>query len=95
MKTTTIIAATILAISSSCAFAGDVEYSPRGSEGVTVGAGQGAVPPRVVAYPNANAGPGDFAKTGGLGAYGTAGDSVTGQPVPGTSNSPGPNEGND
>jgi hypothetical protein len=91
MKIKTIIAAATLAMSSSCAFAGGVESGPPRSGGGTVGAGPGAVSPPVVVHPNANAGPGDFAKSYGLGARGRAGESVTGLPVPGTSNSPGPN----
>jgi hypothetical protein len=95
MKITTIVAAATFAMSTSCAFAEGVQYGPRGFEGVTVGAGPGAVPPSVVVYPNVNVGPGDFAESDGLGDRGRAVDSVTGLPAPGTSNSPGPNEAGD
>jgi hypothetical protein len=95
MKIATIVAATILAMSTSFAFAKGVEYGPRGSEGVTVGARPAAMAPRVVVYPNANAGPGDFAESDGLGYRGRVGESVIGLPAPGTSNSPGPNEAGD
>jgi hypothetical protein len=91
MKRITIVAATLLAMSSSCAFAGGIEYGPRESLGV-ISAGPGYVPPAAVFYSNGNAGPGDFAESDGLGAGGGAAESVSGLPAPGTSNSPGPNE---
>jgi hypothetical protein len=91
MKIITIVAATIFAMSASSAFAGGIEHGPRGSLGA-MSAGPGYVPPASVFYSHGNAGPGDFAESDGLGAGGRAGDSVTGLPAPGTSNSPGPNE---
>jgi hypothetical protein len=91
MKMMTIVATTLLVMSSSCAFARGIEYGPRESLGVT-SARTGYVAPTAIVYSNGNAGPGDFAESDGLGARGRAGASVTGLPAPGTSNSPGPNE---
>ena len=91
MKIITIVAATILAMPASGAFAGGIEYGPRESLGV-MSAGPGYLPPAAIFYSNGNAAPGDFAESDGLGAGGNAAESVTGLPAPGTSNSPGPNE---
>jgi hypothetical protein len=53
MKIITIVAATIFAMSAGCAFAGGIEYGPRGPLGV-MSAGPGYVPPASVFYSDGN-----------------------------------------
>jgi hypothetical protein len=94
MKITTIMLATVLAISSSGAFAADSGGAGGGSAGGASGAAAGAPAGARPASPGTTTGktPGDFSETGGRSNRGTSGNNTVGQVAPGTSNAPAGNE---
>jgi ELAV like protein 2/3/4 len=98
MKITTVVLATVLAISTSGAFAADGGGAGGGSAGGASGGAAGGASGAAAgtsggassASPGVTTGktPGDFSETGGRSNHGTSGNNPVGQVAPGTSNAP-------